>query len=304
MTDEPLFTQDFNSALYTLKPTKATAGWVGFIYRCDSNPPATLNFSQAFNAGYFLFSPTSPKLTNNAEAETFISAVQDWLNDKFGIGNPQRFTGSAVLWMPDTAMPTFGAPDETTITFFQGLSTTSTASNYNLHFGQLTLSIPRQVTLTMRDEGLLFRQSGAQQIAFNTDDGIGAPEAESDLVIPFQGDLAGCLTVQGLMTRTSKLSPISYFETGFHYLYTDDKDTEQRQIYPLFEVTNGLPTLSFTAALDPLDKLNNGALSAPGIGLYRSLFGFADGADIASHFRDKHGNPVGLVAQGGYYIRI
>ena len=214
MTDEPFFAQDFTSALYTLKPTRETVGWVGFIYRGDSSPPATLGLPEAFNAGYFLFSTDSPPLKNKAEAETFITAVQEWLNDKFGIGNPQRFTGSAVLWMPDTATPTFGAPNETTITFFQGLSTTSTASNYNLHFGQLTLSIPRQVTLTMRDEGLLFRQSGAQQIAFNTDDGFGAPEAESDLVIPFQGDLAGCLTVKGLMTRTNKWSPISYFETG------------------------------------------------------------------------------------------
>lgn len=302
MTDKPLFTQDFDSALYTLKPSRDTVGWVGFIYRSDNNPPATLSLSDAFNKGYFLFSPCSPPLTDKVGAETFITAVQEWLNDKFGVGSPQRFSGSAVLWIPETATPTFGAADETTVTFFQGLSATSTASNYNLHFGQrLTLSIPQQVILTMRDEGLVFRQSGAQQIVFITDDGIGAPEAKGDLVIPFQGDLAGCLTVQGLMTRTNmQSSPISYFETGFHYLYTDSKGNTQRQIYPLFKVAKGLPSLNFSAVLDPLDKLNNGALSNPGAGLYRSLFGFADGIDIASWFCDKNGHPVGLVAQGGY----
>src|SRR5208282_1492786 len=305
MADATQFVQQFSTALYTLQNNGAAPGWVGFIYTGGSQYPPTINIPDSFNYGYYLFAPTSPTLADGAAAQVFINAIQKWLNDKFGVGIPKIFSDAACVWLPNADGPVFGPPLQTAITFsVSGGGVTSTTNNFNLPMGQqLALSVPGQVILSVIDRGLNFRlgSGGGGTITFTVSDGSSnAPTITTNAVLPFIGPYAATLTMSGAVSRSGNPGVIAYFETGFHYLYTDDNGADQRQVFPALVTGGSLSDLRYNGAVDPLDLYNGVApLSAPADGRYRTLFALTGQTGIASWYRNDLGNPVDLVALNG-----
>jgi hypothetical protein len=299
MADAPLFVQQFSTALYVLQDNGTAPGWVGLIYNAGSTYPPTIDIPTSFNEGYYLFAPAAPTLADGTAAQAFVAAVQNWLNQNFGSGS--TFSDSACVWLPNANGPAFGAPAQTAITFaVSGGGIPSTSNNFNLQMGQLTLSVPQQVVLGVIDRGLNFKTSSGGQIQFNVLVGNNAPSINSDAVLPFTGPYAGTLTMSGAMSRSGNPGVIAYFETGFHYLYTDANGADQRQVYPVLASGPSLPDLSYSGAVDPLDPFNAVVpLSAPSEGRYRTLFALTGQSAIASWYCNDLGNAIGLVAQNG-----
>jgi hypothetical protein len=305
MADAPQFVQQFSTSLYTLQNNGAAPGWVGFIYTGGSQYPPTINIPDSFNYGYYLFAPTSPTLADGAAAQVFINAIQKWLNDKFGVGIPKIFSDAACVWLPNANGPVFGPPLQTAITFsVSGGGVTSTTNNFNLPMGQqLALSVPGQVILSVIDRGLNFRlgSGGGGTITFTVSDGSSnAPTITTNAVLSFIGPYAGTLTMSGAVSRSGNPGVIAYFETGFHYLYTDNNGADQRQVFPALVTGGSLSDLLYNGAVDPLDLYNGVApLSAPADGRYRTLFALTGQTGIASWYRNDLGNPVDLVPLNG-----
>ncbi len=273
----PQFVQQFSSALYSLQDNGAAPGWVGFVYAGTPPNPPTIDIPTSFNNGYYLFASVAPPLADTAAADAFVSAVQAWLNQNFGTGQPANFSGSACVWLPNANGPSFGPPAQTTITFFRGIgNVTSTANNFNLSIGQLTLSVPQQVVLSAIDSGLFFKSGVSGQVQFNVLEGNNAPSVANGAVLPFVGAYAGTLTMTGALSRSGNPGVIPYFETGFHYLYAVADSADQRQVYPVLAGGSSLPDLPYNGAVDPLDPFNSVVpLSAPAEGRYRTLFALA-----------------------------
>jgi len=295
MADQPAFNQIFESALYSVAGgpgAQPGPGWVGFIYTASKDYPATLDFKSSFNNGYYVCAPTAPPVTDTDSAMKFVAAIQDWLNQNFGNGSPKPFSGSACVWLPNAEGPVCGPA----ITFFPGISSTLTANNFNLQIGQLTLSITQQVIVTVNDRGLRFRETAEAHISFNVPTGNNAPTIDTDVTLPFIGDYAGALTMQGTISRSGDPGVIAYFQTGFHYLFAVPGAEDQRQVYPVICSGPSMDALPYSGSVDPIDPLNSLApLSNPAAGRYRTLFAFTSETPLESWYRDDSGNPVALV---------
>jgi hypothetical protein len=297
----PQFVQQFSTSLYTLQDNGAAPGWVGFIYTSGPPNPPTIDIPTAFDSGHYLFAPTAPTIADAAAAQAFVGAVQDWLNQHFGVGFPPNFLGNACVWLPNANGPTFGTPNQSAITFLQnGGGVVSTTSNFNLPMGQLTLSVPRQVVLTPIDRGVQFGPSGGQ-VQFNVQVGNNAPSVANGVaILPLVGPYAGTLTMAGALSRSGDPGAIAYFETGFQYLYAVAGAADQLQVYPAPRSDAALPDLPYVGAIDPLDPVNSVVpLSAPSAGRYRTLFALTAESRIASWYRNDLGKPVDLIPLNG-----
>jgi hypothetical protein len=300
MATTPQFVQQFSTSLYTLQDNGAAPGWVGFIYGGGSSYPPTIDIPTSFNNGNYLFAPTAPTIADGTAAQTFVEAIQNWLNQNFGTGFPANFSGAACVWLSNANGPAFGKPNQTAITFFEGGGgVVSTANNFNLPMGQLTLSVPQQVVLTSTDRGPQFGPLGAGQVQFNVRVGNNAPSLAGGAVLQLVGPYAGTLTMSGALSRSGNPGVIAYFETGFQYLYAVAGGADQLQVYPVL-CSGALPDLPYVGAIDPLDPVNSVVpLSAPGAGRYRTLFALTAGTGIASWYRNDLGNPVDVVPLNG-----
>ena len=302
MADQPGFNQIFESALYSVSVgpgAQPGPGWVGFIYTAGKDYPARLDFKSSFNNGYYVFAPTAPPVTDTDSAKRFVATIQEWLNQNFGNGAPKLFSGSACVWLLNAKDPVCGPA----ITFFPGISSTLTANNFNLQMGQLTLSITQQVIVNVNDQGLRFRETNEAHISFKVPTGNNAPTIDTedtDVILPFIGNYAGALTMQGAISRAGNPGVIAYFETGFHYLYAVPDEEDQCQIYPVICSGGSLSALPYSGSVDPIDPLNSvEPLSNPAVGRYRTLFAFTSKTPIESWYRDDSGNPVALVPLNG-----
>ncbi len=296
MADNPQFQQLFESKLFVLDASSGAPGWVAFIY-CGAEPiPTEMTLANSFNAGHYLFSAVGPTLADTAAADAYAARIQAWLNSEFG-GNNNRFAGSAALWLLKGEGPEFGVPTHTALTFIEQQFSTNTSDNFNCPVGQLTLSVPKGVAISMGENGLRLRNQSNGQIDFNTQVGNNAPDILGNVYVPFEGQYAGCFLNQGTISRSGGPGTLAYFETGFQFSYLDaETNTVQRQAYPAIVTGDALPPLPYAGAYDPLDFYNAVVpLSDPIKGKYRTLFGLTSAEPLKSWYRDSRGLPLDLV---------
>ncbi|OIN45259.1 hypothetical protein BLL37_31175 [Pseudomonas azotoformans] len=293
-TNAPFFNRYFASSLYELDAFSGAVGWVGFVWQ-GADPPPSLSFEASFTSGYYLFAPSAPTFADEQAATDYALKIKAWLADNFN----DPFLGYACLWLPDANGPVFGDdPAQCAITFSQGGGgTVSTASDFNLHAGQLTFSVPAQTVLGVDARGLVFRANGAGQIDFLMEGAASTPSVDGDSYLPFVGAYAGAFIVAGTLLRSGEHNTLNGFETGFHYLHRAT-DGLKRQVYPVIVSGPAKATLSYTGTVDPLNLFNSQTVALPP-GILRTQFALTGADALPSWYRTPTGRPIVLIPLNG-----
>lgn len=293
-TSAPFFSRYFASSVYELEAPTGSVGWIGFVWQ-GADPPPTLSLDESFLNGYYLFAPSAPTFADEPAAADYALKIKAWLADSFN----DPFLGYACVWLPDASGPVFGDdPDQCAITFFQGGGgTVSTASDFNLHAGQLTFSVPAQTVLGIDARGLVFRANGAGRIDFLMEGAASTPSVVGDSYLPFVGTYAGAFIVAGMLLRSGEHNTLKGFETGFHYLHRK-ADSVLRQIYPVIVSGPTMAELSYTGTVDPLNLFNRHTEALPP-GILRTQFALTGTDPLPSWYCTPTGRPIDLVPLNG-----